>query len=325
MRYFWMLFLTPLAIGIITTIFVYKQKTSKKTRNISKMAVIAHTKVIKELPAYKAAERRYRLLLALAAICLVTALFSSTVLASRPLKGELGKSRTNSRDVILCMDISGSLENYQKAILGYYKSIIKQLKGERIGITVFDGRPANIVPLSDDYDTLYDIIDDIESSNLKEYLTTLNSGGLTSQVGSGLVGCINSFDNLTGSDRPQSIILSTDNHSSNTDINIIQAANYAKSYGIKVYGVLAGEDISEGEAASFNQAVAITGGIYKTLSREGDLDLSAKDVVDEITKQEAAIYEGASEYTYSDAPEIWLYISAASTIAFLIVIWRLRL
>ena len=325
MRYFWMLFLTPLAIGIITTIFVYKQKTSKKTRNISKMAVIAHTKVIKELPAYKAAERRYRLLLALAAICLVTALFSSTVLASRPLKGELGKSRTNSRDVILCMDISGSLENYQKAILGYYKSIIKQLKGERIGITVFDGRPANLVPLSDDYDTLYDIIDDIESSNLKEYLTTLNSGGLTSQVGSGLVGCINSFDNLTGSDRPQSIILSTDNHSSNTDINIIQAANYAKSYGIKVYGVLAGEDISEGEAASFNQAVAITGGIYKTLSREGDLDLSAKDVVDEITKQEAAIYEGASEYTYSDAPEIWLFISAASTIAFLIVIWRLRL
>jgi hypothetical protein len=223
------------------------------------------------------------------------------------------------------MDISGSLENYQKAILGYYKSIIKQLKGERIGITVFDGRPANLVPLSDDYDTLYDIIDDIESSNLKEYLTTLNSGGLTSQVGSGLVGCINSFDNLTGSDRPQSIILSTDNHSSNTDINIIQAANYAKSYGIKVYGVLAGEDISEGEAASFNQAVAITGGIYKTLSREGDLDLSAKDVVDEITKQEAAIYEGASEYTYSDAPEIWLFISAASTIAFLIVIWRLRL
>ena len=325
MRYFWMLFLTPLAIGIITTIFVYKQKTSKKTRNISKMAVIAHTKVIKELPAYKAAERRYRLLLALAAICLITALFSSTVLASRPLKGELGKSRTNSRDVILCMDISGSLENYQKAILGYYKSIIKQLKGERIGITVFDGRPANLVPLSDDYDTLYDIIDDIESSNLKEYLTTLNSGGLTSQVGSGLVGCINSFDNLTGSDRPQSIILSTDNHSSNTDINIIQAANYAKSYGIKVYGVLAGEDISEGEAASFNQAVAITGGIYKTLSREGDLDLSAKDVVDEITKQEAAIYEGASEYTYSDAPEIWLFISAASTIAFLIVIWRLRL
>jgi hypothetical protein len=277
------------------------------------------------LPAYKAAERRYRLLLALAAICLITALFSSTVLASRPLKGELGKSRTNSRDVILCMDISGSLENYQKAILGYYKSIIKQLKGERIGITVFDGRPANLVPLSDDYDTLYDIIDDIESSNLKEYLTTLNSGGLTSQVGSGLVGCINSFDNLTGSDRPQSIILSTDNHSSNTDINIIQAANYAKSYGIKVYGVLAGEDISEGEAASFNQAVAITGGIYKTLSREGDLDLSAKDVVDEITKQEAAIYEGASEYIYSDAPEIWLFISAASTIAFLIVIWRLRL
>ena len=320
-----MLFLTPLAIGIITTIFVYKQKTSKKTRNISKMAVIAHTKVIKELPAYKAAERRYRLLLALAAICLVTALFSSTVLASRPLKGELGKSRTNSRDVILCMDISGSLENYQKAILGYYKSIIKQLKGERIGITVFDGRPANLVPLSDDYDTLYDIIDDIESSNLKEYLTTLNSGGLTSQVGSGLVGCINSFDNLTDSDRPQSIILSTDNHSSNTDINIIQAANYAKSYGIKVYGVLAGEDISEGEAASFNQAVAITGGIYKTLSREGNLDLSAKDVVDEITEQEAAIYEGASEYTYSDAPEIWLFISAASTIAFLIVIWRLRL
>ena len=110
MRYFWMLFLTPLAVGIIATVFIYLQKTQKKTRNVSKMAVIAHTKVIKELPAYKAAERRYHLLLALAAVCLATSLFSTTVLAARPLKGELIVSRSNTRDIILCMDVSGSIE-----------------------------------------------------------------------------------------------------------------------------------------------------------------------------------------------------------------------
>ena len=325
MRYFWILFLTPLAIGIITTVFVYAQKTRKKTRDISKMAVVAHTKVIKELPAYKAAERRYYLLLALAIICLITALFSTTVLAARPLKSELGKSRTKSRDVILCMDVSGSLESYQKAILSYYKSIIKQLEGERIGITVFDGRPANIIPLSDDYDALYDIIEDLEESNLKEYLNTLNAGGLTSQIGAGLIGCINSFDNLTDSERPQSIIISTDNISSNTDINLKQAANYAKSYGIKVYGILVGEATPKDSADTFKGAISETGGISKELNHSADLELSAKQVVEDITEQEASIYEGASEYTYSDAPEIWLIISAVSTAAFLFVIWRLRL
>lgn len=325
MRYFWMLFLTPLAVGIIATVFVYLQKTRKKTRNVSKIAVIAHTKVIKELPAYKAAERRYHLLLALAALCLATSLFSTTVLAARPLKGAFVASRSNKRDIILCMDVSGSLEKYQKAILNYYKTIVKELKGERIGITVFDGRPANIVPLTDDYDTLYDIIDDLENSNLKDYVATLNAGGLTSQIGSGLIGCVNSFDNLTDSKRPQSVILSTDNYSSNTDVALSQAANYAKSFGIKVYGVLAGVDIPKVTALSFKSSVTLTGGISQTLDDAANLDSSAKEVVEAITQQEAAIYEGASEYTYSDSPEIWLYISAISTAVFIIIIWRLRL
>ncbi|MBP5633356.1 VWA domain-containing protein [Candidatus Saccharibacteria bacterium] len=325
MRYFWMLFLTPLAIGVIATIFIYLQKTRKKTRDISKMAVIAHTKVIKELPAYKAAERNYHILLSIAAICLVTTLFSATVLASRPVKGELGKSRSESRDIVLCLDVSGSLETYQKAILSHYKSIIRQLKGERIGITIFDGRPANLIPLSDDYDTLYEMIDDLGESNFKEYVTTLNSGGLTSQVGSGLIGCVNSFDTLADSKRPQSIILATDNYSSNTDINIIQAANYAKSYGITVYGILAGENLAEGTTEAFKSAIATTGGIYYNLNKTTDLDLSAKEIVDRITAQEAAIYEGASEYTYNDAPEIWLIVSAISVVVFFIVIWRLHL
>ena len=325
MRYFWMLFLTPLAIGIIATVFVYLQKTRKKTRNVSKMAVIAHTKVIKELPAYKAAERRYHLLLALAAVCLATSLFSTTILAARPLRGSLITSRSNTRDIILCMDVSGSLEKYQKAILNYYKTIVKELKGERIGITVFDGRPANIVPLTDDYDTLYDIIYDLENSNLKEYIATLNAGGLSSQIGSGLIGCVNSFDNLTDSKRPQSIILSTDNYSSNTDVALSQAANYAKSFGIKVYGILAGEGIPKAVTLSFKSSVTLTGGISQELNDATSLDSSAKEVVEAITQQEAAIYEGASEYTYNDAPEIWLYISAISTTLFIIIIWRLRL
>ena len=325
MRYFWMLFLTPLAIGIIATVFIYIQKTRKKSRDISKMAVIAHTKVIKELPAYKAAERHYHILLALAIVCLITALFSTTVLASRPLKGELGKSRNKSRDIILCMDVSGSLESYQKAILGYYKSIIKQLEGERIGITVFDGRPANIIPLSDDYDTLYDMIDDLEKSNLKDYIATLNAGGLTSQIGTGLIGCVNSFDNLTSDNRPQSIILSTDNISTNTDVNLLQAANYAKSYGVRVYGILVNEESHESAVASFHSSIAATGGIYDELKRSNGLDGEAKRIVEAINTQEKEIHEGASEYTYSDSPEIWMFIAAASAIAFLIVVWRLRL
>jgi len=325
MRYFWMLFLTPLAIGIIATVFVYLQKTRKRTRDISKMAVIAHTKVIKELPAYKAAERRYYILLALATVCLATALFSTTVLAARPLKGELGKSRNKTRDIILCMDVSGSLESYQKAILKYYKSIIKQLEGERIGITVFDGRPANIIPLSDDYDTLYDMIDDLENSNLKDYIATLNAGGLTSQIGTGLIGCVNSFDSLASGNRPQSIILTTDNISTNTDVDLLQAANYAKSYGIRVYGVLVNEGSNEGAAASFKVAIAATGGIYDTLKRSKGLEGEAERIIKHIDNQEREIHEGASEYTYSDSPEIWMFVAAVSTVAFLAVVWRLRL
>ena len=317
MRYFWMLFLTPLAIAIITTVFVYVQKTRKKTRDISKMAVIAHTKVIKELPAYKAAERHYHILLALAVICLITTLFSTTVLASRPIKGELGKSRSESRDIMLCIDVSDSFRTHLDSVLKYYQSIISKLKGERIGLTIFDGKPINVIPLSDDYESFSDLADNITLSEYREALQT-NDG--TSYIGYGLIGCVNSFDKLGDTERPQSIILATDDLPAANDVSLTQAANYAKSYGITVYGILIGDN----NASAFTKAITSTSGIVYKFN-QANPDESAESIVKKISAQEAAIYEGASEYTYSDAPEIWLAISAVSTIVFMIVVWRLRL
>ncbi len=326
------LFVVPTAIAVVIVLYSLaiinaKRKKKKSKRHIT---TIAHTTAIRNLPEYQRARKRYVVLVILAGFFLLLSLVSSTIVASRPVTMDLIESEYDNRDIMLCLDVSGSMNDYFDQMIKRLREIVGNMKGERFGITVFDGTPITVSPLSNDYDTIDSILESIGKDEWT-YLSAshYNSNVGTSLIGPGVLGCINGFDRLNEVDRSRSIIIYTDNFaSSNQQINIAQAAKYASHYGITFYGINPADYSSSqssqryGSSEEFMRAVSITGGSYYA-ANASDADMDR--IVDQIMEQQAALLEGADKYVKNDAPGIFIIISLAMLTVYLVIIWSLRL
>lgn len=337
MRYSW-LFALPLVIVIaiaVATFLRFRKRQLRKPKH-DNPSLIAHSKIIRELPEYKTAKKHYNMLLCLAAILFAVSMSSITVVTSRPVAIEETHSDQKNRDIMLCLDVSGSMSNNMNELLEYYQKLVERMQGERFGVTVFDGVYATLSPLSDDYVAVSDVLEDLRT-NFIEYRSALwgavvNKQHSSSEIGPGLVGCVEAFDRLGEAERSRSIILATDNHANKAqEVSIKQAAAYARSYDITVYGLNTSETESGTDSASqietpagkeFREAVLMTGGSYYLFA---GTKYSAEEIAKQISEQEAAIFEGAGQVVRRDVPQIPAIIAVISLALFIFVIWRLKL
>lgn len=326
MRYGW-LFIIPLVaiVAIVGVLYIRHRKLQamkkKKNKKIT-YAQIANTRNIRDLPEYKSARRTYRTLLILATILFATSVTSLTVLASRPIEITELRSAKENRDVMLCLDVSGSMYDAIGETSEYFSSILDKLNGERIGITLFDGAYATVSPLSDDYSALRDIINDIQRS-MSNYASILR-GDSSSQIGTGVVGCVDGFDRISEAERSRSIILVTDNESGDKTLSLMDAAKYAKRFEITIYGLDNNSYYGGKNQDEFLNAALLTGGAYYDINGLGK-EATIASIIERILEQEAARYDGAKQLVKTDTPEIVGIVSAISLIAFMFIIWRLRL
>lgn len=330
--------LTLLAMVVIPILKHFKKLSSKKAKKKA-YKPLANTVNTCALPEYKEALKKYRLLLAAAGFLFVTMFSSVAVVASRPTTVSVAKPEYENRDIMLCLDMSGSMNEYVKQLLQYFSELVKGFEGQRVGLTIFNSVSLTVAPLSDDYDMLSELFTSI-TENSYSYSSQLYVGGAgTSAIGRGVAGCVNSFDKLTEQDRSRSIILATDNYDfSDSNITLTQAANYAKRYDIAIYGLSttdtrSQEQIDQGTSTyessndkEFREATLNTGGAYyafSTWSRTNDVVVS--DIVNQILEQAAARYEGAETLVYSDSPLAPIIIATISAAALAVIIWRLGL
>lgn len=318
MRYAWMFIFTVLIASAIAFLAWYRYRINSIKRSKKHAAIIAHTSSIKQLPAYKKARKRYYILLGAAAFFLATTLFSFTAIAARPVEIRADKRINATRDTILCLDVSGSMRLYRKDILTHFRTIVERLEGERIGVTIFDSVAVNVAPLSDDYISVNELLADLEK-NFSIYSNAVTHGDTvgTSNIGEGLMGCINSFDTL-GDERTQSIIMATDNdQAGNSKIDLAQSAAYGKKYGISLYGIGIYEDDKHKFPASFEE--------YSNIKELNDNQKSISSYLDKIFEQEAVKVETARELIAVDTPEVFIMIGIISFTALMITLWRLHL
>ncbi|MBR3322565.1 VWA domain-containing protein [Candidatus Saccharibacteria bacterium] len=325
MRYSWLFIIPPIVILGLIILAVYRYHKKSKERDLKRMAVISHTRTIKMLPAYRRAIQRYRILLIFAGVSFLISIFSFTAVAARPIASEAKEKENNNRDIILCLDTSGSMSEFQRMLLEYFKEFAKRLKGERVGITIFDGVPANIVPLSDDYDAVIDITNELERDFL-QYGSAVSKNGVVSAIGDGVVGCINSFDKLEDSSRSKSVIIATDNQAgSDETVDINQAARYAKRYNVTFYGISTNSSTNAQYERLYKEAVSHTGGTFHNVKNDEINAETITKIVDKIAEQESSKITGAPEITYHDSPVFLLIVSGISFTIFAAIVWRLRL
>ena len=320
-------------IAILCILFIPKRKKGKYKDGTK----IANTSYVKNTPYYKKKLNTYKWLIRAIKIMMVVSLFSCSILLSRPINVDTIIPEEYNRDIVLCMDVSGSLDKLNYEMTTYLQDTVSSLEGERFAITIFNSSASNVVPMTDDYDFVMDSLQKFSNAyNLskempeygedgwddymdsRDYITagTWEGNRGMSLIGDGLAACVYTFPKLEETKRTRIIILTTDNALAGDPLlTLEEAAQLAKKYGVILYGIEP-KDIRESSNNNkeFLKAANITGG--KLYSAKDD---DIKNIIKDIEKTSESLIEKKEIIVRTDIPKIPFIILFTSIIVMIII------
>ena len=301
---------------------------------------VAHADRLTALPEYQAALRRYRRWLALAATAAVLLLVSTAAAAARPAAVETVRPEQHNRDIMLCLDASGSMSSADSAVVDVFGKLAREFDGERIGLTIFDSSAIQVFPLTDDYAYAQEQLQSAKDAfdgkpGTSGFLDGTWSGRGSSLIGDGLASCLNSFPGGgtpveaggggTGSQRSRSVVLATDNLLSGKPIMTLdQASRLARERSVSVHALNPGDlDYGSGPdqpGAQLRAAAESTGGTYHAVDNPD----AVAAIVTGIQQTEAAAIQGAPRAVFAEVPGLPLAVALLSALALCVGLWRLQ-
>lgn len=290
-------------------------------------APAAHLHRLTGLPAFARARRR-----ALAAALATAAILALTgagllVGIARPMHTETFDPQGYRRDVMLCLDVSGSMASSDIQLLDSYLEMVQRFRGERIGLTVFSSAAVSVFPLTDDYaaarSSLEEARDGLRTHGSKgtRFIAGTNdaSASGSSLIGDGLAACAAGFDRR-GEDRSRALVFATDNELSGRPLySLTQAAAVVKRTGARIY-TLAPPAVFKAEAGELADLAADSGGAHFRLGWGRPAD----EIVAAVTAQEAKLTAGSAVTVSRDVPRVALLAALAGVAAYIVLTWRLR-
>lgn len=237
----------------------------------------------------------------------------------------LRTSRIEGTDIVLALDISGSMSarDFEPTRFAAAKDVaakfVNQRENDNMGLVVFAGESLSLMPLTNDRAALINAIGMIEMGQL-------NDG---TAIGDGLVSAINRI--TSGKAKSKSIILLTDGTNNAGDVPPSTAATIAKQKGIKVYTIGVGTNGSikitdpygfstttmetKIDEQSLKEIAAATNGKYFRATDEKML----RQVFDEIDSLEKTVLD-VDKYTLTDENFMpWIIISLCALCLYLII------
>ena len=202
--------------------FLFVNKNTNRVFSFSNTSFISSKKNIKE----KLVNLPYILQL----LCISFIIIS---LARPQTTNSWEESKTQGIDIILALDISGSMlakdlkPNRLEASKEIAIDFIKQRKNDRIGLVIFSGESFTQCPLTSDHSSLINLFQDIEYGMVED----------GTAIGDGLGNSINRL--IDSETKSKIIILLTDGENTKGKISPLTAAEIAASdsVGIKVYTI----------------------------------------------------------------------------------------
>lgn len=216
----WYLLLLLLLIPAIVW-YILKHKTAQASMRVSS------TEAFDKLPrTYKSYLRHVVFALRMLVIACVI------VILARPMTTDSWhKSSTEGVDVIVALDISGSMlsRDFQPNRVEAAKTVAAQFIAGReydnIGLVVFAGEGFTMCPMTTDHAVLLNLLKDVDCGMLVD----------GTAVGDGLATAVNRIKD--GPAKSKTIILLTDGTNNAGVVDPVTAAEIARSYGIRVYTI----------------------------------------------------------------------------------------
>ncbi len=310
----WMpLVLAGVVAAVIAVLVVLRRRSGRDDGDI---VSAAHTERMLRMPEYKSAYRRALAKLGAMFVLVLVSLGAFSVVAARPITTDVADTDRVNRDIVLCLDVSGSMTAADAQIVERFLELVEQFHGERIALVVWDSSAAQVFPLNDDYDyveeqlasiadeTSTDIGDvgdvfggDPDGSPPLWAGTDLGNG--SSLIGDGLASCVLRFDHPE-LDRSRTIILATDNQLAGIPIvTLEEAASFSIERDVRVYGIEPGGAFGSGaEIDDLRTQLQRTGGEVFSM---GDAS-GGQSIVDEVLDDQATTLQGVPELVVTDHP-----------------------
>jgi hypothetical protein len=271
---------------------------------------------------FRRLRRRYHLLLGGEVAALSIVGLAAVGLTMRPVTDRELERDVRNRDVMLCLDVSTSMNELDAIVLREFAELAAGLRGERIGLTIFNGSAITVFPLTDDAEFIEATLEEAARSlgqRKRSFVEGTEEGG-TSLIGDGLASCAMRFD-AGERGRSRSIVFATDNALAGDPIlQLPAAAALVREAEIRMYAIAAADRITAENAAELRAAALSTGGAFF----ETDERSTTANVVDEIGRLEASRLDVPPEVVADDRPTAWIVACFAGLGALFAVGWALR-
>ena len=295
---------------------------------------VAHAERLRALPRYRTLVRQRRLLGGFGSVAALVACVGGIVLGGRVQETQVMDRDESARDIMLCLDASGSTAPWNVDVIEEFRDIVEGLEGERIGLTVWNNAAITKFPLTDDYEFVLDRLDEAEQAFAgwseifpSEAFDDYTAGTWSEErqyqsslVADGLVSCVQRFDRLD-EDRGRALVFATDGEQRGRSVyNLEEAAAYAAEDGVVVHVIAnPGEPDKDGDIDGLQAAAEDTGGTFAQLGTGG----SAEEVVEEINELEAAKIERPPLVQTLDAPHTGQVVAGIG-VGLLVLVWGVQ-
>lgn len=307
MKYPGLLFLLLLYVPLIAW-YIWKHKNANPSLGISTLS-----------PVSKLPMTWKPLLMHVCFALQLVAIGALIVALARPQSHDnFNKSHINGTDIVLALDISGSMnaKDFSPSRFAAAKDVASKFVNHRehdnMGLVVFAGESLSLMPLTNDRGALINAIDNIEMGDLTD----------GTAIGDGLVSAINRI--VSGKAKSKSIILLTDGTNNAGDVPPSTAAQIAKQKGVRVYTIGVGTNgkinipdpygfssttiETKIDEESLREIAETTNGKYFRAKDEKVL----RKVFDEIDKLEKSILD-VDHFTYTEENfEPWILLALCS-------------
>lgn len=264
-------------------------------KRVTSHVFIAETSSLQHLPSYQKIQTRMKRLAVIEKVLLVLLLISLVILAARPMQAVTTVSEEKSRDIVLCLDVSGSMTEYVAPALEAMQQIANENPNDRYSIVTFASRGYVVMPLTRDQaaiteriNELRTIYTDIENNDNAFVYRTL--AGYGTDIGEGILTAVNRFSNLS-TYKSRSVILLSDLVQTGGDFDLdsqkyLDKISLLPKYQVNFYVM----KINNEDARYANNEIVATGGgiVY---------DVNEKDSAEAVQSVASTIFRQALNTT----------------------------
>lgn len=328
---YWWVFAIALTLIIsvsgLTWFIVNKvvQKTEKKV-------YLANTVRLTQTTEYKKLFKQYSNGLLASVLLLGLAATSLAVISGKPVLVEETETVKHNRDIVLCLDVSGSMTTVDIELIEKFKELSEQFAGERLSLVIFNSVANQVFPLTDDYTYMTEQFDKVveglkalegptKNPDVYDIVSYTIKGDGASLVGDGLTACLQSFDTDSAEKRSRSVILATDNIINGEEIiTLPESIDIAIREDSKVYGINPESSQNAVDAEQMKTEMIRSGGEYYPLSSPS----LVPNIVDRISAEQTSDTPGKKLVVRTDIPQIPIVLTILSILIAFGLAWRFK-